>query len=71
MLTVFFAPQAPQNFEEVSACDHEQFARFHRGMLDRGIYLPPSGYEAWFVSAAHGDEEVDATLAAARDVLAA
>ena len=41
MLTVFFSESAPQNFDEVSACDHERFGRFHRAMLDRGVYLPP------------------------------
>ena len=66
MITLFFAAELPQNFEEVSACDHERFGRFHRAMLNEGVYLPPSGYEAWFVSAAHTTTEVDATLAAAR-----
>ncbi len=66
MITLFFGPELPQNFEEVSACDHARFGRFHRAMLNEGVYLPPSGYEAWFVSAAHGQAEVDATLTAAR-----
>ena len=52
MVTLFFAAELPQT-EEVSACDHERFGRFHRAMLNEGIYLPPSGYEAWSVSAAH------------------
>jgi len=69
MMTLFFATELPKNFDEVTACDHERFGRFHRAMLNAGIYLPPSGYEAWFVSAAHTDVEVAATLAAARTAL--
>ncbi|MEE2789989.1 MAG: glutamate-1-semialdehyde 2,1-aminomutase [Myxococcota bacterium] len=71
MLTVFFGDRAPENFDEVSACDHERFGQFHRAMLDRGVYLPPSGYEAWFVSAAHTHTEIEATLNAAREALLA
>lgn len=66
MLTVFFGTRtAPLNFDEVAACDHKRFGRFHGAMLDLGIYLPPSGYEAWFVSAAHGPHEIELTLRAA------
>lgn len=69
MLTLFFGDKAPQNFAEVKACDHERFGRFHRDMLNEGVYLPPSGYEAWFVSAAHTDDDVDRTLVAAEAAL--
>ena len=69
MLTVFFGPQAPQNFADVQSCDHERFAAFHRAMLERGVYLPPSGYEAWFVSAAHTEDHVRQTIDAARAAL--
>ena len=48
-----------------SAADTERFAAFHRAMLERGVYLPPSQFEAWFLSSAHGDAEIDATIAAA------
>ena len=58
MLTLFFGPKKPKNFDEVQNCDHEKFGRFHRAMLDGGVYLPPSGYEAWFVSAAHTEAEI-------------
>jgi glutamate-1-semialdehyde 2,1-aminomutase len=51
-------------------CDTKQFARYFWGMLDRGIYLPCSQFEANFVSAAHTPEHIDQTLAAAREVLA-
>ena len=47
--------------------DTARFASFHRAMLDRGVYLPPSQFEAWFLSSAHGDAEIDATVAAARE----
>ncbi len=47
--------------------DTERFALFHRAMLDRGVYLPPSQFEAWFLSSVHGDAEIDATVAAARE----
>ena len=69
MLTVFFAEDLPKNFGQVAACDHERFGRFHQSMLNEGIYLPPSGYEAWFVSAAHTQTDVDRTLESARMIL--
>jgi len=57
-------------FEQVTQCDQERFKKFYHGMLDRGVYLAPSAFEAGFVSAAHGDDEINATLAAAELVLA-
>ncbi|MFN3200080.1 MAG: glutamate-1-semialdehyde 2,1-aminomutase [Bradymonadia bacterium] len=71
MFTVFFTEQPVMNFSDVSAADHARFGRFHRAMLDAGIYLPPSGYEACFVSAVHGEAEIEATLAAAREAVKA
>jgi glutamate-1-semialdehyde 2,1-aminomutase len=59
----------PQNYNVVMATDKERFNRFFHGMLDRGVYLAPALYEAGFVSAAHSQDDLDATLAAARDVL--
>jgi glutamate-1-semialdehyde 2,1-aminomutase len=50
--------------------DTERYAAFHRAMLNRGIYLPPSQFEAWFLSSAHGDAEIDATVEAAREAFA-
>jgi glutamate-1-semialdehyde 2,1-aminomutase len=70
LLTLFFAEQAPRNYDEARACDLDAHAAFCRGMLDRGIYLPPSQFEAWFPSLAHSDEHVERTLAAAREVFA-
>ncbi|HEY6460714.1 MAG TPA: hypothetical protein VIY73_11205, partial [Polyangiaceae bacterium] len=51
------------------ACDTKAFGRWHGAMLERGIYWPPAQFEAAFVSAAHTEADVDATIAAARDAL--
>ena len=66
MFGVYFRATAPRSYAEVMQCDRERFNRFFHAMLDAGIYLAPSAYEAGFVSAAHGAAEIDATLAAAR-----
>jgi len=58
------------SYAAATRCDVEQFKRFFHGMLDAGIYLAPSAFEAGFVSAAHGDAEISATIAAARSVFA-
>jgi glutamate-1-semialdehyde 2,1-aminomutase len=70
LLTLFFAPEPPRDYEQAKACDTDAYAAFCRGMLDRGIYLPPSQFEAWFPSLAHTDAHVERTVAAAREVLA-
>ncbi len=70
LLTLFWTPRPPTSFAEAQAGDGEAFASFFHAMLDRGVSLPPSPYEAWFVTLAHGAGEVDATLAAAREALA-
>ncbi|MCB1836642.1 MAG: aspartate aminotransferase family protein, partial [Alcanivoracaceae bacterium] len=59
------------SFAQVMQCDADKFNRFFHGMLDRGVYLAPSAFEAGFVSIMHTDDVIDATLAAAREVLAA
>jgi glutamate-1-semialdehyde 2,1-aminomutase len=69
LLTVFFSPAPPQNYDEARASDGAAFARFFHGMLERGVMLPPSAFEAWFPTLAHDDAEIDATLAAAREAL--
>ena len=69
MFTWFFTSSPVTDFAGASASDTALFARFHRGMLDRGVWLPPSQFEAAFVSAAHGAAEVEAVLAAAAEVL--
>jgi glutamate-1-semialdehyde 2,1-aminomutase len=71
MFGIYFAPSIPGSLPDVMACDKERFNRFFHAMLDAGFYFAPSAYEAGFVSAAHGEREIDATLAAADRVLAA
>jgi glutamate-1-semialdehyde 2,1-aminomutase len=65
LLTLFFRPSAPVDGAEALASDRAAFARFFGAMLDRGVLLPPSQFEAWFVSFAHTDEDIDRTLQAA------
>lgn len=67
MLTVFFTQGPVRDFDAAKASDHRKFARFFHAMLQRGVHLPPSGYEAWFVSLAHDDAAMDETIAAARE----
>ncbi len=67
MFGLYFRPSVPQSFAEVMQCDRERFNRFFHAMLERGIYLAPSAYEAGFVSAAHGAAEIELTLKAARE----
>ena len=71
MVCPFFREQAPTNYEEAVTCDTAAFARFFGAMLDAGVVLPPSQYEAWFVGAAHSDALIDRTIAAAGDAFAA
>lgn len=68
MFGLYFAAKPPASFAEVMQCDKEKFNRFFHAMLDHGIYLAPSAFEAGFVSAAHTDADIDATIAAAREV---
>jgi glutamate-1-semialdehyde 2,1-aminomutase len=65
LFSVFFSETPVRDYEEARAADHETFARFFHHILDAGVMLPPSGYEAWFLSTAHGEREIDATLEAA------
>ena len=70
MLTLFFNDgSAVNNFADVKACDHKKFAAFFHGMREHGIYLPPSGYEAWFVSMVHDANIIAETVAAAESAL--
>ena len=70
MFGIFFRARSPRSFGEVMESDREAFNRFFHAMLERGVYLAPSAYEAGFVSAAHSDADIAATLAAARDSFA-
>ena len=69
MFTLFFNPEPVTSYDVSARNDTERFAAYHRGMLDHGIYLPCSQFEANFVSAAHTGQDVDSTIAAAREVL--
>jgi len=67
MWTWFFSPGPVANYAQAAQSDTAAFGRFHRAMMDRGVWLPPSQFEACFLSAAHGGAEVAATIAAARE----
>ncbi|MFO0674347.1 MAG: hypothetical protein U0235_32850 [Polyangiaceae bacterium] len=69
MLTLFFTKGPVKSWTDAAACDRERFAVFHAGLLARGVYWPPSQFEAAFVSGAHSDADIDATIAAARGAL--
>ena len=71
LLTVFFRDGIPRDLDEVKECDFDRYGAFCREMLDRGVYLPPSQYEAWFPSLAHTDEHIGRTVDAAREAMAA
>ncbi len=69
MFGLFFSDQNPvSNFSQVMACDQERFVRFFHGMLREGVYLAPSAFETGFVSSAHDEQAIDATLEAAERV---
>jgi glutamate-1-semialdehyde 2,1-aminomutase len=70
MFTWFFTGQQVFDWETAALCNLELFDRFHRGMLDAGVWLPPSQFESAFLSTAHSAEDIDTTIAAARDVFA-
>jgi glutamate-1-semialdehyde 2,1-aminomutase len=68
MLTLFFNPQRPSDWETASQSDTARFAKYFWGLLDRGVYMPCSQYEALFVSAAHSETDIDDTVVAATKV---
>lgn len=70
MFGLFFTGGPVHNYEDAKKSDLAKFSRFHRGMLERGVYLAPSQFEAGFTSLAHTDEDIERTLAAAREVMA-
>ncbi len=71
MLTLFFAEGPVRRLDDVPPDAPARFGAFFRGMRERGVLLPPSQYEAWFISAAHETADIDATVEAAREVLSA
>jgi glutamate-1-semialdehyde 2,1-aminomutase len=70
MFGLFFSDAPVTSWETAKHSDTSRFAAFHRAMLERGVYLAPSQFEAGFLSTAHGQAEIEATIAAARDALA-
>jgi glutamate-1-semialdehyde 2,1-aminomutase len=70
MFGIYFAPQVPTSYAEVTACDVARFKAFFHAMLARGHYFAPSAFEAGFVSAAHGEAEIASTVVAAGEVFA-
>jgi glutamate-1-semialdehyde 2,1-aminomutase len=71
LLTAFFADRAPTNADEALAADRAAFTAFFGRMLDRGVLLPPSPFEAWFMSTAHGRDEIADTIAVAAEAFTA
>jgi glutamate-1-semialdehyde 2,1-aminomutase len=69
MFGLFFSDQQVNSFEQTTQCNIEQFKAFFHGMLDEGVYMAPSAYEAGFVSSTHMNAELDATIEAAKRVL--
>lgn len=68
-LTLFFGVSGVRDYDAAQKADKGQFARFHRLMLDQGVYLAPSRFEAWFVSAVHDDNLIDETITAVNHAL--
>ena len=69
MSTVFFTETQVKNFDDALTCDTEKFGRFFRGLLEKGVYIAPSQFEAGFISAAHSDSDLDQTVEAMKAVL--
>lgn len=69
MMGIFFSEKPVLNLEDAMASDTQRFNHFFHGMLEKGIYLPPSAFESWFVSLAHGDKEIKRTLQVAEEIL--
>jgi glutamate-1-semialdehyde 2,1-aminomutase len=69
LFSLFFSDQPVTDYDSARAADHAAYARFFHGMLERGVYLPPSGYEAWFLSTAHTEGDIKHVVEAAVDVI--
>jgi len=67
MFGITLSPKPVRNFDDAKNADHTAFGRFFHAMLNRGVWLPPSGYEAMFMSAAHTDEHIQRVIEAAGD----
>ncbi|NES68838.1 MAG: aminotransferase class III-fold pyridoxal phosphate-dependent enzyme, partial [Okeania sp. SIO2D1] len=69
MFGIFFNKGPVHHYDDAKKSNLNKFSKFHRGMLERGIYLAPSQFEAGFTSLAHTEEDIDKTLAAAKEVM--
>jgi glutamate-1-semialdehyde 2,1-aminomutase len=69
MFTFFFTDQQVTDWESAATCDTTKFGRFHNAMLDAGVWLPPSQFEAAFLGVAHTQADIDNTIAAAKEAL--
>jgi glutamate-1-semialdehyde 2,1-aminomutase len=69
LVTPFFTSQPVRDYPSAAAADTAAYAAFFRGLLARGVYPPPSQFEAWFISAAHTDRDIARTVKAAREAL--
>jgi glutamate-1-semialdehyde 2,1-aminomutase len=71
MFTLFFTDEEVSDYASASGSDRERYAAFFRGLLERGVYVPPSQFEAWFASLVHLEREIEATLDAAKEAFGA
>jgi glutamate-1-semialdehyde 2,1-aminomutase len=71
LLTLFFGCSQVTNYDDAGRLDTERFSRFFKAMLDEGVWLPPSQFEAWFLSTAHTEQDIDKTIEAARRAISA
>jgi glutamate-1-semialdehyde 2,1-aminomutase len=69
ILTPFFTDRPVRDYASATSADTDRYARFFRAMLARGVYPPPSQFEAWFISGAHTVKDIDQTIAVARVVM--
>jgi len=69
ILTPFFTSRPVRDYASAVSADTDAYGRFFHGMLARGIYLPPSQFECWFLSGAHTERDIDRTITAARDAM--
>jgi len=66
LFSLFFTGGAVTDYDSARSADHDAYGRFFHGMLEAGVHLPPSGYEGWFLSTAHGHADVELVVEAAR-----
>jgi glutamate-1-semialdehyde 2,1-aminomutase len=70
MMTLFFSPEQIVDWNTASQCDTQRYARYFWGLIEHGIYMPCSQFEAFFLSTAHTETDIDNTIAAAKEIFA-